>query len=94
MADDDGLFLAEGGDQRDHVADRVKDAVGAGIGRCAGPAEPSHVGRHDMEAGLGQGGDLMPPGIGQFGPAVAKYHQRTLTLFEDEQLNPVGGKSA
>ena len=94
MTDNDGLFLAERCDQRDHVADGVEDAVGVDLGRRAGSTKPPHIRRHDMETGRGQDRDLVPPGIGQFGPAVAKHHQRALALFEDELLNSVGGKGA
>ena len=33
--------------------------------------------------------DLMPPGIGQFRPAVAGHHQRTFALFEQEYSSPL-----
>ena len=94
MADDDGLLLAERCDQSDHVADRIEDRVGADIGWRAGPAEAAHVGGDDMEAGLGQRRDLVPPGVGQFRPAMAEHHQWPLALFEQEQLDPVGGNGA
>jgi hypothetical protein len=54
----------------------------------------AHVGRHDMETGFGQRRDLMPPGIGQFRPAVAKQHKRTVALFTHEQIDAVGGNRA
>ena len=94
MADDDGLLFAERRHQRDHVADIVEDAVGPDISGRAGPAKPAHVGRDDMETGRRDRGDLVPPGIGQFRPAVAEQHQRTLALLEHKQLDPVGGNGA
>jgi hypothetical protein len=94
VADDKGVLLAKRCDQRDHVADRVKNAVGADLGRRAGLPKPAHVGRHDMETGLGQGRNLVPPRIGQFRPAVAKHHQRALALFKDKLINSVGGNGA
>ncbi len=94
MADNDRLFLAERRDQRDHVADIVEDAVGFHIGRCAAAAKPAHIWGHDMETGIRDGRDLVPPGIGQFRPAVAEHHQRPLTLLAHEQLDPVGGNCA
>ena len=94
MADDDRLLFAERCDQRDHVADSVEDAVGVDIGRRAGSAETAHVRRNDMEAGRRERRDLMPPGIGQFRPAMAEHDQRTFALFEQKHLDPVGGNGA
>ena len=64
MADNGGLLFAKRRHQRDHVADVVKDRVGADIGRRAGPAEPAHIGSDDTEAGLCDRGNLVPPGVG------------------------------
>jgi hypothetical protein len=94
MADDDGLLLAKGRHQRDHVADIVEDAVGGDLGGGAAAAKPAHVGRHDMETGSRDRRDLVPPGIGQFRPAVTEQHQWTLALFEHEQLDPACGNGA
>ena len=94
MADDDGLLFAECGNQRHHVADVIEDAVGGDIRRRAGPAEAAHIRCDDMVARRGNRRDLMPPGIGQFRPAVAEHHQRTFALFEQEYLDPVGGNGA
>ena len=94
VADDDGLFFAERRHQRDHVAGIVEDAVGLDLGWRTGPAEAAHVGGNDMEAGFRDAPDLVPPGIGQFGPAMAEHHQRTLALFDNEEVQPVGGNGA
>ena len=94
VTDDDGLLFAKRGDQRDHIADVIEYAVSSDFGGCAGSPETAHVRRHDMEACRRNRGDLMPPRIGQFGPAMAKQHQRTFAVFEQKDLNPVGGNSA
>ena len=94
MADDDGLFLAKRRHEGDHVADGVEDGVGADVTRRAALPIAAHVGRHDMETGVGQGRDLVPPGIGQFGPAVAEQHKWTFALFAHEQIDAVGGNGA
>jgi hypothetical protein len=47
-----------------------------------------------METGSGNRRDLMPPGAGEFRPAVAKQNQRTFALFEQENVDPVGGDHA
>lgn len=91
MADDDGLLFTEGCDQRDHVADKVEYAVGVDIGRRAGAAEAAHIRCDHAETGLGNGWNLMPPGIRQFRPAVAEQHQRTPTLFGQENFDAIGG---
>src|SRR5258708_39513853 len=59
----------EGCDQRDHVADRIEDAVGTDLGGRAGLGETAHVGRHDMENGLRKRPGLGPPRGGQIMPA-------------------------
>ena len=94
MADYHGLLFAKRRHQGDHVADIVKDGVGADIGRRTAAAKAAHVGRHDVEAGVCDRGNLVPPGLGQLGPAMAEQHQRPLTLFENKQVDPVGGNGA
>ena len=94
MADNDSLLFAKRRHQRDHVADIVEDGVGADVSRRAGPAEPAHIGGNDMETGFGDRSDLVPPGIGEFGPAMAEQHQRTLSLLDNKEVQPVGGNGA
>ncbi len=94
MADNGGPIFAKRGDQRDHVSDRIEDAVGTNIGRRAGSAKTPHIRRSHMETRGRKRGDLMPPRIGQFRPAMAKHHQRTFALFEQKDLDPVGGNGA
>ena len=94
MADDHGLLFAERLHQRDHVADIVENAVGADIGGRAGLAEAAHVGGSDPEARGRDRRDLVPPGIGQFRPAVAQHDQRTFALFTQKDLDPIGGNGA
>jgi hypothetical protein len=94
MADNDGPLFSERCNQRHHVADVVEDAVGIDIGRCAGSAETPHIRCCDMETRSRYRRDLMPPRIGQFRPAMAEQHQRTFALFQQKDLDPVGGNSA
>jgi hypothetical protein len=82
VADDDGFPLPECRDQRDHIADRIEDAVGRDVDGCAGAPKAAHIGCNDVKAGLSQTSDLMSPGIGQFRPAVTKQHQWTSALLE------------
>jgi hypothetical protein len=89
MADDDGLCLAERRHQRHHVSDRVEDGVGGDVGGSTRSAEAAHVGCDDMEAGVRDCADLVTPGIGQFGPAVAQHDERAFALFPEEQLDVV-----
>ena len=76
-------------DQRNDVANIVEDAVGVDLRRCAGFAKTAHVRRDDAKAGRRERGNLMPPGIGQFRPAVAQHDQWTFALFEQKHLDPV-----
>ena len=91
MADNDRLLFAERRDQRNHVADEVEYAVGTDLGGRAGAAEAAHVRRDNVKTGRGDDGDLVPPGIRQFRPAMAEQHQRTLALFGQRYLDAVGG---
>ena len=94
MADDDGLFLTKRRHEGGHVTDGVEDGVGTNVTRRAALPKAAHVGRHDMETGFGQGRNLVPPGIGQFGPAVAEHDEGTFALFAHEQVDAVGGNGA
>jgi hypothetical protein len=69
-------------------------AVRIDIGGCAGSTETAHIGRRDMETRCRKRRDLMPPRIGQFRPAMAEHHQRTFALFQQKDIDPVGGNSA
>src|SRR3954452_3154089 len=89
VTDDDGLFFPGRCDQCDHVADVVEDAVGADFSGCAGPAETTHIRRHYMKTGCGDCRDLMPPGIGQFRPAVTEQDERTVSLFQNEYFDAI-----
>jgi hypothetical protein len=91
MADDHRLLFTERRNQRDHVADKIEDAVGVDVGRRAGAAEAAHIRCNYAETGFGNGWDLMPPGIRQFRPAMAEQHQRTLALFGQKYLDAIGG---
>jgi hypothetical protein len=71
-----------------------KITVRVDIGRCAGSAETPHIRRDHVETRGRKRRDLMPPGVGQFRPAMAKQHQRTFALFEQKDLDPVGGNGA
>jgi hypothetical protein len=66
-------------------------SISAGGG---GPAESAHIGRRDMETRSRNRRDLMPPGIGQFRPAMAKQSQRTFALLKQKYLDPVDGNRA
>ena len=94
MADDGSAFFSQRRDQCDHVADMVEDAVGVDVGGSAGAAEAAHIRCNHAETGLGNGWNLMPPGIGQFRPAVAEQHQRTPALFGQEYLDAIGGNGS
>lgn len=50
------------------------------LGRVAG-AVAALVGRDDMEAGAGEGGDLVAPGIGQLREAVAEHDRGSPPAF-------------
>src|SRR6266851_8930340 len=94
MADNDGLVFSERRDQRDHVPDVIENTVRIDIGGGAGAAKTPHIGRCDMEARRRNRRDLMPPGIGQFRPAMAKQNQRAFALLKHKYLDPVGGNRA
>src|ERR1700687_1931899 len=88
------IWAGKRGAQRRHVSDGIEDAVGTDIGRRGGSAETAHIRRNNMETRSRKRRDLMPPRIRQFRPAMAKQHQRTFALFEQEDLDAVGGNGA
>ncbi len=90
MAGDDRLPGAERVDEADHVADQVQQRVLVDRFGAVGPAIAAHIRRHDMEAGRGQGRELMPPGVPVLGKAVAQHDQRSLALFRQVHLDAVG----
>jgi hypothetical protein len=94
MADNDSPLFSERRHQRHHVADVVEDAVRIDMNGCAGSAEAPHIRRGDMETRRRKHLDLMPPRIGPFRPSTAKHHQRTFALFQQKDLDPVGGNGA
>lgn len=81
--------IAEGCNQCDHVARGMENRVGVDGGRRAGAPEAAHVRGNHMKAGIGQGAQLMPPGVGQFRPPMAKQHQRPAPALADEHVDPV-----
>ena len=68
--------LAERVEQADHVADQVQERVLLDLLRRVGLAVAAHVGRDGVEAGLGQGAELVAPGVPGFGKAVAEDDER------------------
>jgi hypothetical protein len=94
MADNDRPLFAKRGEQRHHVSDGIEDAVRTDIGGRAGPAKTPHIRRDHLETRSRNRRNLMPPAIGQFRPAMTKHHQRTFALFEQKNLDPVGGNRA
>ncbi len=94
MADNDGPLFPERRNQRDHVADGIEQAIRQDIGGRAGSPKTPHIRRDDPKTRRRNRRDLMSPGIGQFRPAMAKQDQRTLALFEQEDLDAIGGNSA
>jgi hypothetical protein len=67
----------------------VENTVGIDVVRRAGAAEAAHIGRGNVETGLGKRRDLMSPGIGQFRPAVTENHQRAFALLMQEDLDSI-----
>jgi hypothetical protein len=63
MADDNGALFTQRRHQRDHVANEIEDAVGTDLGGRAGATKAAHIRRDDVETGLGDGRNLVPPGI-------------------------------
>jgi hypothetical protein len=72
----------------------IEDAVRIDLHGSAGSAKAPHIGGDNTEASRRYGRDLMPPGIGQFRPAMAEQHQWTVALFEQKYLDPVDGNGA
>ena len=80
---EDRLLDLEGVEQTGHVAAQVVDVVvGDRLGPIAGAVAPL-VRRDGPEARLGQGGELVTPGVGELGEAVTEHHGRAASGLVD-----------
>ncbi len=84
-----GLF-AQGIQLTDHVADQMQQRVFFDFGGSIGAAIAAHVRGDRVEAGFGQGAELMAPGIPGLREAVAKDDQRTFALLCHVHPDSVG----
>ena len=67
-----------GSRQGDQIAGQRVDVVGGDVRRARRAAVSPLIGRQHAVAGGGQRGDLVPPGVGQFGEAVHQHHRGTV----------------
>ncbi len=89
MADQDGALLAEGADQRGDVTDQVQQGVRVDrLGLLAAGVAALVDGDHAV-AGLGERGELVPPGVPALREAVQQQDQWPLPLFGDVQPDSV-----
>ena len=70
---------------------QLDDVVCLHSGRLRGTAVATLIGCQHAVAGLGQGGNLVPPGVGQFREAVGQDHDWGIrvTGVDDPKLDPV-----
>ena len=87
MADDRRLVRADIVDDGVEVAGHLLDRIGVDGLRRVAAAVTAHVGGDDMIARVRECGHLVPPAVGQFGPAVHEEHERPFALFDDAQAH-------
>jgi hypothetical protein len=94
VAGDHGPVDAQSVKQPNHVAEDVEQGVLVDRLGPVGLAVAAHVGRHGVEPGLGEGGELMAPGVPELGKAVAEYDERTDAGFGEMHADAVGRDGA
>jgi hypothetical protein len=80
VTDKNSLLDPEMIEQFDEIAGELFDVVGLHRLRSVGLAVAALVGRNHAQARLAEGLDLMTPGIGDLGPAVAEHDRRRIRL--------------
>jgi len=86
MTGDHRGFGANRVEKADHIPHQMQDCVLLDGLRTVGLPIASHIRGYDMEAGGGEGRDLVPPGIPGFREAMTQDHQRTGSGFS--QMHP------
>ena len=89
MPGDDRLFFTERVEEADDIAGQMKQRVLVDRLRPVGLAIAAHIGRHRVEPGRRQRGQLMPPGVPALGKTVAHDDERAFTLLGDVHANAV-----
>jgi hypothetical protein len=90
VTDDHGRALAQRVDQADDVTDEVVNRVVVDAFRLVGLPVAPLVGRHHVVAGVGEGGDLVAPGVPRLRPAVQQQHERSFAAFGNVHPDAVG----
>ncbi len=80
---DDGAVRAERVDEPDRVPRQVQDRVLVRLGGAAGAGVAALVGGDGVESGLGERGELVPPGVPAFGEAVQEQDERPFARLGD-----------
>src|SRR5258705_2626347 len=83
MADDDGGWRFEGVEQPHQITDQMEDRVLIDGLRPIALAVAAHIRSDGVEAGGGQRGELMAPGIPGFRESVTQDHRQPLALPGD-----------
>ena len=93
VADDDGLLDAEGVQNADRIGGQVAHGVASTALRRIRAAVSAHVGRDGVEAGGGQRGKLLSPGIPELGEAVQEQDERSAPCSAMWMLMPLAAIS-
>ena len=89
VPDDDGLLLAERGDDADHVADEVEEGVLLDLLRTVGLPVAAHVRRDRPKARVGERLELMAPRVPGFRKAVAHQDERSFSRLGEMDADAV-----
>ena len=92
MTDPDGALGTDVVEQADQVGGQVVNVVGVDRIRTRRAAVAALIGCQHVIAGLGQGRDLVPPRVGEFGKAMGQHHDGRAAVagLGDPQPNAVG----
>src|SRR6185436_19394481 len=87
VADEDARRAAESLDQRADVVDDLRHPIRVDVARLRRLSVTAHVGCDCAEARASERGELMPPGVAEFGEAVEEDDQWSVALLDEVQFD-------
>jgi hypothetical protein len=90
MADDGGGVGAKGANDPGDITGEGGHVIGLDRVRLVGAAVAAHIDRGDPETGLGEGSDLMAPGVPTFRKTMGQNDQGPIAGDRDSMVEAVG----
>src|SRR5690606_30012109 len=90
VADEHGFFDAERIEEAGDIGAEDLHGVLRGVSGGIGATVAAKVGGDGAEAGIGEGVELVAPGVPEFGPAVEHHDREALAGFGNVHFDAVG----